>query len=73
MFTSKKIKFFKFINFVKLYSWFLNVGLFYRYRDFKKSIKQLSSGKSIDAARQAVESLILVYLGLHTMQKIVWR
>lgn len=32
----------------------------HRYRDFKKSLKQVNDGKSNDAARQAVESLISV-------------
>lgn len=32
----------------------------YRYRDFKKSLLQIRDGKTTDAARQAVESLISV-------------
>ncbi|XP_029125916.1 nuclear pore complex protein NUP85 isoform X2 [Cajanus cajan] len=32
----------------------------HKYRDFKKSLKKVSGGKSTDAARQAVGSLILV-------------
>ncbi|KAG5098294.1 hypothetical protein JHK82_048148 [Glycine max] len=32
----------------------------HKYRDFKKSLQKVSSGKSTDAARQAVGSLILV-------------
>ncbi|KAH9608263.1 hypothetical protein KSS87_021652 [Heliosperma pusillum] len=32
----------------------------HKYRDFKKSLQQVKDGKAIDAARKAVESLILV-------------
>lgn len=62
LFYPKKNKFFEIIDFVILYYFF-----FYRYRDFKKSLKQVSGGKSTAAARQAVESLISVYLSVHIL------
>ncbi|XP_048331096.2 nuclear pore complex protein NUP85 isoform X2 [Ziziphus jujuba] len=41
----------------------------HKYRDFKKSLKQVHSGKSSDAARQAVESLILLMKNPSTPQR----
>lgn len=44
--------------FIEIFS--LKLLMCSRYRDFKKSLKQVYGGKTTDTARQAVESLILV-------------
>ncbi|KAK9101082.1 hypothetical protein Scep_024512 [Stephania cephalantha] len=41
----------------------------HKYRDFKKSLQQITDGKASDAARQAVESLILLMKNPSTPQK----
>ncbi|KAK9131011.1 hypothetical protein Sjap_011498 [Stephania japonica] len=41
----------------------------HKYRDFKKSLQQIKDGKASDAARQAVESLILLMKNPSTPQK----
>ncbi|XP_050363703.1 nuclear pore complex protein NUP85 [Argentina anserina] len=41
----------------------------HRYRDFKKSLKQVRDGKTTDAAHQAVESLILLMKNPSTPQR----
>ncbi|KAF8407088.1 hypothetical protein HHK36_006213 [Tetracentron sinense] len=41
----------------------------HKYRDFKKSLQQVHDGKTIDAARQAVESLILLMRNPSTPQR----
>ncbi|KAJ7965937.1 Nuclear pore complex protein Nup85 [Quillaja saponaria] len=47
------------------------VGLefLHKYRDFKKSLQQVSGGKTTDAARQAAESLILLMKNPSTPQR----
>ncbi|KAL2940128.1 Nuclear pore complex protein NUP85 [Bienertia sinuspersici] len=39
----------------------------HKYRDFKRSLQQVSDGKATDAAKQAVESLILFHI-MHSYQ-----
>ncbi|XP_074276492.1 nuclear pore complex protein NUP85 isoform X2 [Silene latifolia] len=41
----------------------------HKYRDFKKSLQQVRDGKAIDAARKAVESLILLMQNSSTPQR----
>ncbi|KAK9273847.1 hypothetical protein L1049_018659 [Liquidambar formosana] len=41
----------------------------HKYRDFKKSLQQVHDGKATDAARQAVESLILLMKNPSTPQR----
>lgn len=41
----------------------------HKYRDFKRSLQQVSDGKATDAARQAVESLILLMKNPSTPQR----